>query len=187
MKAEKTYTDMEWFNKTDVSEENYTEELQQRIRTIGEWYDAQVSVVSEKTTAQWNLLAVESEYQAKRLTRKYNVKVDMVEGQPYLTPNEMFADIGKGLLKISIDNAIHPIHSLMDTVYLRIWHDMTHWECKANFGFSGEVKAYQAQVQHTKEFSVRDRATIEHTLYVDIVGQVANGLIHSAFPIQKVF
>ena len=183
----KPLTDLQWFASTDLSNDIPEDEVLKQAYAIGKWYDKQVSVVNSDTRYMWILLAQESKYQAARLASKYNVAVTRVTGQPYTLPCEMFSDIAQGTLKISIENIAHPIHNLDDTVALRTWHDLTHYEIKANFGFTGEYKTYTAQVQHAKDYSFRNPKLIDHTLYIDIVGQVGNGLLQMVFPIQKVF
>lgn len=185
----KNILDLEWIERT-IAEDKATgadvSEIAKTIQDVARWYDETPSVINAETKAIYRTFCEECSDQAKRLVGVFNVKVERVTGQPYLTPSEMFEAIRHGILKISTDNVKHPLMDLDATVDLRVWHDLTHFELQSNFGFTGEYKTYQRQVMHTKS-STRNHQYLDHALYSDIVGQVANGIIHRAFPIQKVF
>lgn len=166
---------------------DYTQ-LRHSIRQISNWYDNTKSRVCFETTSLYHLFSYECHYQAERMANKYKVSILLVDGQPYETLYEMSEDIRQGVLKISTDNALHPLMDLDETISLRIWHDLTHYEIQTNFGFLGEYNTYLRQVEHCQEYSShKDQLALRHVLFCDIVGQVANGLTHRRFPIQKVF
>lgn len=174
--------DRKWLERI-ISGEGMTPEIEALARR----YDETPSVVNEETREAWGLCTEEAWDQATRLTALYNVHVLIVDGQPYNTPSEMFADVDLGILQISRDNANHPLMSLDATLALRVWHDLTHYELRSNFEFSGESLTYARQVEHVRQFSSRPLDILAHVLYCDIVAQVANGMLHKAFPVQKVF
>lgn len=181
--------DREWFERTiaiDTQAGASYDQVTAEIQAISDWYDKTPSIINEQTVTMYHCFSNECHDQAKWLTKKHNVKIELVTGQPYLTLEEMSADIRQGILKITTDNTNHPIMFLEDTIALRIWHDLTHYEIQANFGFYGEVRTYEAQCLHV-ETSWRNQVYLQHVLYCDIVGQVANGLVHRVFPEQKVF
>jgi hypothetical protein len=181
--------DEEWFKAVIAEDEGKgqtSDELIAQIQEISDWYDNTPSVLNEETVGIWRELARESAEQADRMMSKYNVNLSIVDGQPYNNLQEMSADIGKGRIAISRDNSSHPVFNEYETISLRIWHDLTHYEIQSNFSFLGECATYRRQVEHTG-FSHRNTFHLQHALYCDIVGQVANGLVHRVFPEQKVF
>lgn len=183
----KTLTNTEWFNSPYLTEYKPNAEDIGNVERIGQWYEDNESKVTPETIHMWRLLAIESYNQALRFMEKYNVYAEPVSGQPYDNHHEMFADIKQGILLVSTENVDHPLMNQYDIFYERVWHDLTHYEISTGFGFAGEKAAYLAQCQQTLAYSENNYYLISHALYVDIVGQTANGLLHKRFPIQKVF
>lgn len=116
---------------------------------------------------------------ARSMMSEYGVIVTYVGGQPYETPQEMFDDIDKGVLKISLENNTHPVLTETQNLICRIWHDLTHYKLRSNFGFLGECETCEDQTKQAPELA--------HVLHCDIVMQVAWGLVHKQFPPQKTF
>lgn len=180
-------TGNEWFNSPYLTEYKPSVEDIHNVERVGRWYEENDSKVNPATIHMWRLLAFESYNQALRMMKKYNVYAEPVAGQPYHNHQGMFADIQAGILRVSTDNVDHPLMNQYDTFYGRVWHDLAHYEIKTGFGFAGEVAAFRQQCQHIAEYAQNNSYLICHALYVDIVGQTANGLLHKRFPIQKVF
>lgn len=183
----KTLTDSQWFNSPYLAEYKPSSADIANVERIGQWYEEKESVVNSYTEHAWRLLSIESYNQALRMLEKYNVYAEPVAGQPYNNHHEMFEDIKQGILLVSTDNVDHPLMNQYDTFYGRVWHDLTHYEINTGFGFAGEQKACMQQCQHVLTYSQNNYDLLSHALYVDIVGQTANGLLHKRFPIQKVF
>ena len=173
-----------WFDKERVKPAESDTELIQRI---SDWYDTCQTTVNTRTLYLWSHLSRIAAIEAERLLLKYNVKAELVSGQPYQTEAEMFSDIANGRLLVSTENTLHPIQGTLETYIGRIWHDMTHFEIQSNFSFQGECKTYHAQVNHARMFHPEFAATIRHTLFLDIVCQVASGSVYKQFPVQKTF
>lgn len=165
----------------DVALGRDSEFIKSQISFLADWYDKTPSIIDGETLRLWGAYAYHSAYHAGRLTHKYRVGIKPVWGQPYAVPEEMFADIEKGVLKISLDNSLHPILSKDENFNARIWHDLTHYEIHSNFGFMGEWETCNRQTEH-----VGKNQYLTHVLFCDIVGQVAWGLVHREFPLQKV-
>lgn len=162
------------------------EELWPEIQSIAEWYETEPSTINDETRAHYKAFVRECHYMARVMAERYQVQMEAVEGQPYNVPSEMFDDIEKNhRLRISVDNCNHPLMPLSDTLALRVWHDLTHYEIKSGFGFVGEYNTYVRQAEHVN--GLPNAADLEHVLFCDIVGQVAWGMVHNAFPPQKVF
>ena len=173
-----------WFTKDCVKSQA---DVSDKVAEISAYYDKHHTVVDSRTCLLWNTLSAISKLEAERLQHKYNVTVKYVTGQPYDSESAMFADIENGILLVSTENTDHPIMSIQDTLNGRVWHDLTHYEIKSNFGFEGEVATYKRQVTHVQWHYPEFVAVAKHTLYLDIVCQVASGLTYQQFPEQKAF
>lgn len=173
-----------WFQKTCVQD---AKSLDEHISKLSAWYDAHDTVVNKETLRLWGILSDLSKQHAQRLCAKHKVTVTETTGQPYDSETAMFHDIKQGCLLISTDNVDHPIMTLQETVQGRIWHDLTHYEEQTNFSFQGETDTYFGQVNQVKQYNPQFLDVAKHTLYLDIVCQLASGKIYQKFPEQKVF
>ena len=173
-----------WFTLACTSD---GKDMSKTVKTISDWYDNHETIVNPYTRHTWRTLSEACEVQARRMLELYNVKAESRSGQPYFSEHEMFQDIKEGWILISKDNTDHPLMSERETFYGRLWHDLTHNEIQANFGFIGETQVYRRQVEHAKQYHAKDAVGIDHALYLDIVAQVASGLVYQCFPEQKTF
>lgn len=174
--------DSEWFERVLQADQDKGisyEELKGRIEELAALYDKTISRVNSATVKAWSDYAEVARMKARRMMNEYGVAAEYVHGQPYETPESMFSDIDKGILQISLENNTHPILTSQENLICRIWHDLTHYKLRSNFGFLGEWETCEDQTKQAPELA--------HVLHCDIVLQVAWGLVHKQFPPQKVF
>lgn len=155
---------------------------------IAKWYDAAVTDNSDTVRQKWVHLAHESRLQAERLMNRYDIKeVLNVGGQPYSEVMDMFEDIERGVLQVSTEHSEHPVFSVEDNFYFRIWHDLAHFQAFADYTYTGEVKTYVAQAAHLEELSQYPFAGVRHALFVEVLGQAASAVVNGIFNEQKIF
>lgn len=176
--------DKAWFERViaaDKSKGIDLDSLKTEIEGLASFYDKAISRVNDETFSMWGLYVEVAHMRAKRMMRDYGVQVRFVSGQPYETPEAMYADIEQGKLYISQENNTHPILTPMDNMVSRVWHDLTHYKLRSNFGFLGECETMKDQA-----LQCNNDLTLTHVLHCDIVLQVAWGLMYREFPPQKV-
>jgi hypothetical protein len=154
---------------------------------IAAWYSEATSEINVNTTRQWSALGRESYAQGNRLLGLHGLELLRVTGQPYDSSDEMFEDIERGVLQVSTDHSGHPLLNFNDNLHFRVWHDMAHYEAKADFTYAGEVRTYLKQLQHVSDFSSHPFNDMRHALFVEVLGQAACQVITGVFPVQKVF
>ena len=174
--------DSEWFERVlqaDKDKGISYEALKERIEGLAKVYDKAISRIDSRTIKAWSDYACIARLLGNRMVKEYGVIVKYTWGQPYETPKSMFSDIDKGILQISLENNAHPVLTSRENLICRIWHDLTHYKLRSNFGFLGECETCEDQTKQAPELA--------HVLHCDIVLQVAWGLVHRQFPPQKVF
>jgi len=110
------------------------------------------------------------------------LRIERVTGQPYMTAEEMAADIRQGVMRVTTDNSDHPIWDIDTNWKFRAWHDYEHHYLHGNdFSLDGEWRAYQVASNSIADPMARKALLTE--IYGQAASAVANG---GVFPPQKV-
>lgn len=161
-----------------------SEKMRPEDIAVAKEYDAAPLVDDEAVPAWRELIThVKDDVTRNILPR---LRVEYVTGQPYANHLEMNADIAQGVLRVSKDNADHPVWSPEDNLLFRVWHDYHHhFETGADFSLEGEWTATQAALgQAGMGLSPKSRAA----LGVEVHGQAAAAIAHTGeFQPQKIY
>lgn len=143
-------------------------------------YDAEPLRETE-AIAHYKALAREVDQQFAYLTTTLGVKVDIVDHDPYATPEEMVTDVARGHLAVlsTRSTGSHPYLTDEQNDRFRAVHDaFGHAATGRGFDRNGEEAAYRS---HATMFSPTARAA----LFTETQGQNAWLIEHGAFPPQK--
>lgn len=117
--------------------------------------------------------------QAEMLGARYQI-IRLDDRDPYATAAEMYADIDRGVYKVTSLHSHHPVWDVDTNVAFRVVHDLTgHATSRSDFSLKGEVLAYQNQCAQTPEY-------LWPVLFTEIVAQSAYANVHHLFGEQKV-
>lgn len=127
----------------------------------------------------WEELGAHCRATAAMLRESFEITV-YDDLDPYVTSEEMLADIDRGVYKVTSLHSHHPVWDIPTNVAFRITHDITgHGLTGSDFSFKGEVTAYRNQCMSTPEH-------LWPVLFTEVVAQSAYCNVHHLFGEQKV-
>jgi hypothetical protein len=147
---------------------------------IGHAYDDLPMIQTGTDAVQlWEKLGRLCVEQAAALGKDYQI-IRYDDRDPYVSSDEMLADIAKGIYKVTSLHSTHPVWNPDTNVAFRIAHDIQgHGSSHGAFSLRGEVLAYQGQCENTPE-------ELWSPLFTEIIGQTSSLCIHHFFGPQKV-